>query len=178
MESDSSAHCAGRESQGSTEIGAHRVPSTEIGRKMNTRVLLATATATLGIAFAASLTQINMLNEQLAEQPVITKTVVAPAEQVRTPYPVEVIREVPVEVIKYVPQVQTETVYVEVPVVEQVTSTETVYETITEQVYLNELPACEFDEVTDVNCIWDASTQGNGEGTSFIAYNGNAYYLN
>ena len=147
--------------------------TTENGRKMNSRTLLATATVTLGIALAASLTQINMLNEQLSASLADT-SVQYVTEQVRTPYPVEVIKEVPVEVIKYVPQVQVETVYVEVPIVEQVTSTETL--TVTENVYLNELAPCAFDEVTAENCYWDAPTQGNNVGSSFIAYNGVAYY--
>lgn len=40
-------------------------------------------------------------------------------------------------------------------------------------VYL--LPACEAEDST--NCYWDASTQGNGVGSSFLAINDKTYYL-
>lgn len=38
------------------------------------------------------------------------------------------------------------------------------------------LPACLTDEVTDVDCYWDAAIMGNGLGTSFVAIDGVAYY--
>lgn len=37
------------------------------------------------------------------------------------------------------------------------------------------LPACETEDST--NCIWDADTQGNGEGRSFWDIDGTAYPL-
>jgi hypothetical protein len=37
------------------------------------------------------------------------------------------------------------------------------------------LPACPAEDSD--NCLWDAATQGNGIGTSFIAYHGEHYYL-
>lgn len=36
------------------------------------------------------------------------------------------------------------------------------------------LPPCEYED--SPNCGWDASTSGNGEGTSFVDLNGTAYY--
>lgn len=36
------------------------------------------------------------------------------------------------------------------------------------------LPACADESAT--NCYWDASTQGNGIGVSFVDINGTAYY--
>lgn len=35
------------------------------------------------------------------------------------------------------------------------------------------LPPCATEDAT--NCIWDAKTQGNGEGRSFIDYGGKVY---
>jgi len=37
------------------------------------------------------------------------------------------------------------------------------------------LPHCEYEDSD--NCIWDAMTDGNGEGASFIAWEGQVYYL-
>lgn len=37
------------------------------------------------------------------------------------------------------------------------------------------LPPCLSEDST--NCIWDATTSGNGQGTSFIDYNGQTYFL-
>jgi hypothetical protein len=82
----------------------------------------------------------------------------------------------------YVPRIITETetveVIKEVPVAVEIPTPVIEYvETTTEvPVPTDQLPACLYDEVTEVNCIWDASTQGNGQGRSFIAYNGVAYY--
>lgn len=72
---------------------------------------------------------------------------------------------------------ETVTEYVEVPVVETVTETVVEYVEVPTTVieYSQDLPACLYDEVTEVNCFWDAQTQGNGEGESFIAYNGVLY---
>lgn len=36
------------------------------------------------------------------------------------------------------------------------------------------LPECEYEDSED--CIWDATTAGNQEGTSFIRYQGKTYY--
>lgn len=36
-------------------------------------------------------------------------------------------------------------------------------------------PACASEDSN--NCLWDASTQGNGEGSSFLVINDNIYYL-
>lgn len=131
---------------------------------MDLKGFLLCTTIVFGVAFAAACTQLQL---NAAELPTVVEKVVTQIE-VKT---VEVPVEVPVEVIKYVPQVETvtEVEYVEVPV-EVNTTTEV-------PVYLNELPACLYDEVTEVNCFWNAQTQGNGEGESFIAYNGNAYYV-
>jgi hypothetical protein len=35
------------------------------------------------------------------------------------------------------------------------------------------LPACQSEDST--NCVWDAHTQGNGKGTSFVNLDGTAY---
>ena len=37
------------------------------------------------------------------------------------------------------------------------------------------MPACASEDAN--NCYWDASTQGNGEGSSFLVINDNVYYL-
>ena len=37
------------------------------------------------------------------------------------------------------------------------------------------LPACPAEDAT--NCSWDASTRGNGLGSSFISINDQTYYL-
>lgn len=36
-------------------------------------------------------------------------------------------------------------------------------------------PSCATEDST--NCYWDANTQGNGQGRSFIDINGTAYYF-
>lgn len=36
-------------------------------------------------------------------------------------------------------------------------------------------PACPTEDATD--CAWDASTHGNGTGSSFVDINGTAYYI-
>lgn len=36
------------------------------------------------------------------------------------------------------------------------------------------LPPCQFEDST--NCYWDATTMGNGTGTSFIDLNGTTYH--
>lgn len=38
------------------------------------------------------------------------------------------------------------------------------------------LPPC-IDEDQNDNCYWDADTRGNGEGDSFIVFNGFTYYI-
>lgn len=37
------------------------------------------------------------------------------------------------------------------------------------------LPPCATED--SVNCYWDAQQRGNGEGRSFVNYNGQTYYL-
>ena len=39
----------------------------------------------------------------------------------------------------------------------------------------SDLPACEFEDST--NCVWNADSQGNGQGRSFINLNGTIHYL-
>lgn len=36
-------------------------------------------------------------------------------------------------------------------------------------------PKCEYEDST--NCYWDATTMGNGKGTSFVNVNGNLYLV-
>ena len=38
------------------------------------------------------------------------------------------------------------------------------------------LVPCPTDEVTNLDCYWDATMMGNGQGTSFIVIEGQAYY--
>ena len=40
---------------------------------------------------------------------------------------------------------------------------------------VRDLPACEYEDSD--NCYWDASSSGNGEGASFVAFRGGVYYL-
>lgn len=45
-----------------------------------------------------------------------------------------------------------------------------------DQLPVRTLPPCEHDEVTPVDCYWDAARMGNGQGRSFIVFDGVAYY--
>lgn len=37
------------------------------------------------------------------------------------------------------------------------------------------MPSCATEDST--NCVWDAATQGNGTGSSFVDIDGTAYYF-
>lgn len=113
----------------------------------STQKILVTSLITATVALAGALTQIDKLEAALAEKPTVEYVTVT--EYVNVPGPIE---------------------YVEVPGPVQT------IEVPGATVYVDSLPACLYDEVTEVNCFWDAQAQGNGVGRSFIAYNGSAYY--
>jgi len=66
------------------------------------------------------------------------------------------------------PEVRTETHTITKYVPVEVTKTKTVKVPTT-------LPHCEYEDSD--NCIWDGEVDGNGQGASFIAWEGKVYYL-
>lgn len=152
---------------------------------MNARDLWATLAIAFAITTAAAVTQLSMQPEPETKTIVQTQVVEKPVvETIHVPVVKTEIKEV----------IKTEIKEVEVPVIEYVT------EYVTDEAAMNDTYITGYEdgriegedwqhslfdralttpcaEEDSDNCYWNASLQGNGEGSSFVVVNGTTYYL-